>query len=567
MLTRLSVRDFIHIRSLDLEPGAGFTALTGETGAGKSAILGALSLALGGPARQERIRPGAESADVTAVFSVDADHPVRAVLAARGMVIAADAALEFRRCMKRGGGSRGFLNGQPAGASLMAEAGALLVEIHGQHAALGLLDAPRHRQVLDAYGGCEGAREAVAAAWARWREASAARAALEKEIARASDERGYLEHAVGELDALAPEMGESGRLALDRAAMQAGERVLESVSASADALAKAGVENALAAAARAVGRALGQPGLEGEGAGAEISHKLGAAAAALDRAIIEAAEARSALNAARHACSFSPDALEASEVRLFALRGAARKHNVDPDALPDLRARLRERLERITDSGRLLEAAVAAERAGEQAWRQAADRLSAARRKAAAKLTRAVMGELPALHLGRARFRANLAARAEPGPHGQEDVVFEIETVPGAGFGPLGAVASGGETARLALAISVCLADAASQRLGAATLVFDEADAGVGGAVAAAVGERLARLGGSRQVLAITHAPQVAAAAVRQLRVSRLGPDEGGACVEILRPKDRREEIARMLAGARVTKEARAAAGRLLAGA
>jgi DNA repair protein RecN (Recombination protein N) len=442
MLTHLAIHDFVLVRALDVEPGPGFTALTGETGAGKSVILGALAFALGGPARsdrarQDRIRPGADLASVAAAFDPPAQHPVRQLLAERGFDLAGGEPIVFRRTLRRGGASRAFLNDQPVGAALLAEAGGLLVEIHGQHESVGLMEPLRHRALLDSFGGCAALRAEVADAWSAWREAASARREMEAELARAGAERSFLEHALEELDALAPAEGECARLALDRAAMQAGERVAEAIAGAADALARAGVESALAAAARSVGRAqiqsgMGQPALEGEAAGSDIAARLHAAAEALDRALIEAGEARAALLAAQDACAFSPDALEASEVRLFALRAAARKHSVDPDALPGLRARLRARLDSLAHADAALAGAARAEAAAQAAWDAAAGRLSSRRAAAAGKLARAVAAELPPLHLARARFRVSLPARAEPGPNGREDVLFEIETQAGA---------------------------------------------------------------------------------------------------------------------------------------
>ena len=563
MLTSLSIRDFVLVRALDLDPGGGFTALTGETGAGKSILMSALGFALGAKAAQGLIRPGADSASVTASFEVGKEHPVRAFLAARGVEEACDEPLVFRRAIKRGGAARAFLNDIAVSAGLLEEAGSLLADVHGQHEGLGLLNPARHRTLIDAYAGAEGLLAETSRAWTVLRCAQEARAALEARIARAASERTWLAHALEELDVLDPVEGETQRLALERATMQAGERVAEAIDAAAVGLAKANVEGALANAARAVGRALGAPGLNGDGAACDLAKRMRAACESLERALIEVGEARSALEAAGSACEFSPAALEASETRLFALRAAGRKHDVAPDQLAGLRKRLRMQLEEIEHSDEALAATLEAERKAKGAYDGVADRLTAKREAAAKKLAKAVAGELAPLKLEKARFRVTVTPREEGGPAGRDEVAFEIETVAGAGYGALNRIASGGEMARFALAVSVCLAGASP----AGTLVFDEADMGVGGAVAAAIGERLARLGENRQVLAITHSPQVAAAAARQLKVSKAEADgETVASVDMLTSKARKEEIARMLAGASVTKEARAAAGRLLAG-
>jgi DNA repair protein RecN (Recombination protein N) len=563
MLTGLSIRDFVLVRALDLDPGGGFTALTGETGAGKSILMSALGFALGAKAAQGLIRPGADSASVTASFEVSRDHPVRAFLAARGVEEAGDEPLVFRRTIKRGGAARAFLNDMAVSAGLLEEAGSLLADVHGQHEGLGLLNPSRHRTLLDAYADAEPLLAETSRAWTALRCAEEARAALEARIARAASERTWLSHALEELDALDPQEGETQRLAIDRATMQAGERVAEAIDGAAQMLAKANVTTALANAARAVSRALSAPGLTGEAAASDLAQRMRAACESLERAMIETGEARSALETAAAACEFSPAALEASETRLFALRAAGRKHDVDPDQLAGLHKRMRLQLDEIEHSDGALAATLEAEAKARAGYEGVTAKLTAKREAAAKKLAKAVSAELAPLKLEKAKFRVAVAPRAEAGPTGRDDVAFEIETNAGAGFGPLDRIASGGEMARFALAVSVCLAGSSP----AGTLVFDEADAGVGGAVAAAIGERLAGLGKDRQVLAITHSPQVAAAASRQLRVSKADADgETIASVDMLTAKARKEEIARMLAGASVTKEARAAAGRLLAG-
>ena len=564
MLTGLSIRDFILVRQLDLELGQGFTALTGETGAGKSILMSALGFALGGRGGQALIRPGAQAAEVTAAFEVPTKHPVRDLLAAMELEPDAAEPLVLRRMIKRGGGARAFLNDRPVSAALLSDVGLLLADIHGQHDGLGLLEPARHRALLDAWAKAEPVLKQVATAWSVLREAEEARAALAERIARAASERTWLAHAVDELDALDPQEGETGRLALERAGMLAGGRVAEALDAARKQFTKSNIENALATAARAVSRALSAPGLTGEGADSELAVRIRAACEGLERALIEAGEARRAVELAGDACAYSPAALEASEARLFALRAAARKHEVDPEGLAALRQKMRAQLDEIDHSDKALAKAVAAEKLARAAYDETAGRLTELRTVAAKKLAKAVSAELAPLKLEKAKFRIAVKPRAEAGPTGKDDVAFEVETNAGAGFGALDRIASGGEMARFALAVSVCLADVSP----AGTLVFDEADMGVGGAVAAAIGERLAIIGKRKQVLAITHSPQVAASAAKQLRVSKA--EAGGetvTSVDTLTQKARREEIARMLAGASVTKEARAAADRLLAGA
>jgi len=564
MLTGLSIRDFVLVRSLSLDLCDGFTALTGETGAGKSILMSALAFALGARGGQGLVRPGAEAAEVSAIFEAPCGHPVWPMLASHGLDGDGSYSLVFRRTIRRGGAARGFLNDRPVSAALMTQAGLLLADIHGQHDGLGLLEQSRHRALLDAWAKAGPDLARVGEAWSALRHARETRASLEARLARAAAERTWLGHALEELDALDPQEGETARLALDRASMQAGERVVESLDAAAHQFNKANVEVALANAARAVSRALSAPGLTGEGANSELAIRIRAASEAIERAVIEANEARAAIELAAAACEFSPAALEASETRLFALRAAARKHDVDPDALAALRRSMRAQLDEIENFDGALDTARAMEAAAQADYAAASARLTERRAAAAKKLAKAVSAELAPLKLEKAKFRIAIAPRSEPGPAGCEDVLFEVETNVGAGFGPLDRIASGGEMARFALAVSVCLADTSP----AGTLVFDEADMGVGGAVAAAIGERLATIGRRQQVIAITHSPQVAAAARTQLRVSKADASgETVTSVDALSQQARREEIARMLAGASVTREARAAADRLLAGA
>ncbi len=564
MLTALSICDFVLVRRLKLEFAGGFSALTGETGAGKSILMTALAFALGGRGGQGLVRAGADTAEVAAAFEAPRGHPVWALLAEREIAIDPSEPLVFRRVMRKGAGARAFLNDRPVSAQLLAEAAGLLADVHGQHDGLGLLDVSRHRMLLDAWAKTGGQLAEVARAWGVVHAARAAREALEARLTRAAAERTWLAHALEDLDTLDPQEGETARVALDRATMQAGERVADAIDSAQHALTKANIENAIANASRAIARGMSAPGLTGEAAGSELATRMRAAFEGLERALIEAGEARGALQLAAAACEFSPAALEASETRLFALRAAARKYDVDADALPGLRQRMRAQLAEIEHSDEALAAANTAEREAVAAYDAAAGKLTEKRTAAAKKLAKAVQGELAPLKLEKAKFRIAVTPKAEPGPAGRDDIVFEVETNAGAGYGPLSKIASGGEMARFSLAVSVCLADASP----AGTLVFDEADMGVGGAVAAAIGERLAIIGSRKQVLAITHSPQVAAAAARQLRVSKAEDDgQTVTSVDILSQKARREEIARMLAGANVTREARAAADRLLAGA
>lgn len=558
MMLSLSIRDFVLISRLDLSPGEGFTALTGETGAGKSIILDALSLALGGVADRSVIRHGAAQASVAAEFAPPASHPVWALLSAQGVSAEPGETLTLKRLVRTEGPARAFINDQPVGAALLAEAGELLVEVHGQHAASGLMRPATHRRLLDQFAGNEALLAACAAAHAVRLEARAAREALEAEAQVAADTQLFLEEIVAELRKLAPQAGEATALAAERAVLMQSERVLEAVAEAASALAAADAESALSKASRAAERICRLPGFEG--ASGALPEAAKAASEAIERALIEVREAEGAVARLERLPMDSGD-LEGVEGRLFALRAMGRKLNSSPDELDAQLAAFEARLD-LAEAGEAgLASARKAERAADARWHSAAHALSEARRAAASRLETAIAAELAPLKLGRATIRAALIPLPpdEAGAFGAERVELEAETNPGAGFGPLRKVASGGELARVSLALKCALAEAGS----AGTLIFDEADQGVGGAVAAAIGERLVRLSASRQVLAVTHSPQVAAAADMHWLVEK-SAKAGGTRLTTLDAGSRQEEIARMLSGAEITDEARAAAGRLL---
>ncbi|MEH3159566.1 MAG: DNA repair protein RecN [Sphingomonas taxi] len=549
MLTALSIRDVVLIEALDLEFRAGLDVLTGETGAGKSILLDALGLALGGRGDTGLVRHGATQAVVTASFT-SPGGPLAAILDDNGIEVERGEPLLIRRIVKADGGSRGFVNNQPVGAALLRDIAPMLVEIHGQHDDRGLLNPRGHRALLDAFGRIDTAD--VAAAWSTLRAAEAKLAAVQAEIETAARDREWLEHAVGELTTLAAEPGEEEALADKRRGMQRAEKIADELAAIDDYLEGSdGGLSRLRQAARVLERI------------AEDHPALGEALAAIDRAVIEASAAEEQLAEARRALAFDPRALEEDEARLFDLRGMARKHRVQPDDLPalteDLRARL-DRLEAGEDGIALLESAVAAARADYDA---AADILSQRRHAAAERLDAAVAGELAPLKLDAARFRTVVATVGSEGwsGAGKDRVEFEIATNPGAPFAPLAKIASGGELSRFILALKVALAEEG----GAATMIFDEIDRGVGGAVASAIGERLARLAERTQLLVVTHSPQVAARGAEHLLIAK--SHDGTVTrtgVRVLGEAERREEIARMLSGATVTDEARAQAGRLL---
>jgi DNA repair protein RecN (Recombination protein N) len=548
MLTQLSIRDVVLIEALDLEFGAGLGVLTGETGAGKSILLDALGLALGARGESGLVRHGAAQAVVTAAF--DPPAGLAELLADNGLDVEAGEPLLIRRVVKADGGSRAYLNDQPASATLLREIAPRLVEIHGQHDDRGLLNARGHRALLDAFARIDTGPAAVA--WRALRDAEAALAAARTEIETAARDRDWLEHAVAELTKLAPEPGEEQALADRRRGMQRAEKMAADLAAIDGVLEGSdGALSQLRQAARVLERvADGHP-------------SLAEALAALDRALVETDATEEHLAEARRELAFDPRALDADETRLFELRGMARKHRVQPDDLAALAADLTGRLERL-DAG---EGGIAAlqDRVAQAhaAYAAAAATLTAARNAAALRLDAAVAGELAPLKLDAARFRTVVAPLGREGwsPAGQDRVEFEISTNPGAPFAALTKIASGGELSRFILALKVALAEEG----GAATMVFDEIDRGVGGAVADAIGERLARLAARTQLLVVTHSPQVAARGAEHLLIAK--SHDGIVTRTGVRPlgaDERQEEIARMLSGASITHEARAQAARLL---
>ncbi len=555
MLAALSIRDIVLIDKLDLEFGQGLFVLTGETGAGKSILLDALSLALGSRGDVSLVRQGAAQGHVTASFELDPSHPVLVLLAENG--IEAKGAVILRRVQGADGRSRAFLNDISVSAQLLRQVGRALVEIHGQHDERALIDPSGHRDLVDAFGGLGGEAARVAEAYAAWQEAEEAQARHASAIAAFLANADYLRHALEELRLLDPKPGEEETLASRRQMMMHAEKIAAELAEALDALQGEGTDGArLAAALRRIER---QAQL--------ASELLAPVAEALERVLAETDAARAKVEEALAATSFEPKELESVEERLFGLRAAARKHKVMVDDLPALRDRLEAELAALDVSeGRATELEKAASSA-RKSYESAALSLSKARKAAAARLDEEVTRELAPLKLEKASFLTHMETvpLAEGGPSGIDRIAFFVRTNPGTELGPLMKVASGGELARVILALKVVLAARGS----APTLIFDEADAGVGGATAAAVGERLANLASRVQVLAVTHAPQVAALASGHMLIAKeavLGP-EGEAMatrVSVLEGAHRREEIARMLAGQTITDEARAAAARLM---
>jgi len=551
MLAQLSIRDIVLIERLDLNFERGLSVLTGETGAGKSILLDSLSLALGARGDGSLVRQGAERGQVTAVFDVGQDHPARQLLRQNGLDDDGD--LILRRIQSADGRTRVFVNDQPTSVATMRGIGRLLVEIHGQHDDRALIDTDGHRLLLDAFGGLTGEAEALAGLYRRWRDAVRALDIHRAKVDAAAREADYLRAAFAELDQLSPLDGEEDDLAGRRADMMKSERIASDIKEAEDVLSGQGSPVPLLSS---LVRRLERKSQEAPGLLEETVLALDAALAALG-------EAQMAIEAAMRKADYDPAELERTEERLFALRAAARKHNVPVSELPALAQRMMDDLADL-DAGeeklQHLEAAVGETRAHFDA---AARSLSDKRGHTAKALAAAVMAELPALKLERAEFLIEVDSDPEkPTADGIDRVEFQVRTNPGTRAGPIMKVASGGELSHFLLALKVALADRGS----APTLVFDEIDTGVGGAVADAIGQRLRRLAGQVQVLSVTHAPQVAARASTHLLIAK-GPNDSNSVATRVTEIDadgRQEEIARMLAGATVTTEARAAAARLL---
>ncbi|MDY8107897.1 DNA repair protein RecN [Fulvimarina sp. 2208YS6-2-32] len=552
MLVHLAIRDIVLIERLDLSLREGLAVLTGETGAGKSIMLDALSLALGGRGDGSLVRHGETRGEVTAVFDVPTAHRVREMLTENGYDNDGDVIL--RRIQNADGRTRVFVNDRPASVGLMKEIGEALVEIHGQHADRALVDAAAHRNLLDAFGGLQPLVLEVGEAFRAWRKARTALDHHLKKMEEAAREADYLRAGVDELSELAPIAGEEEELAERRAIMMRSEKIATDVNDANDEL--SGSSSPMPSLVNLLKR-LDRKRDEVPGLLDEAIDRLAAGVDAI-------ADAQMALEAAMRTLEFDPRALEEAEERLFALRAASRKFSVPVEALPELTARMIGDLAEL-DAGQervhQLEAEVAAHRA---AFDALAETLSVRRHETAETLSAAVMAELPDLKLERADFIVAITRDDDrASAAGVDEIEFHVRTNPGTRAGPMMKVASGGELSRFLLALKVALADRGS----APTLVFDEIDTGVGGAVADAIGRRLARLSKTVQVLAVTHAPQVAARATTHLLISKAGArneDRVSTRVFEIESETRQEEIARMLAGETVTEEARAAAAKLI---
>ena len=547
MLAALTIRDIVLIEQAALEFAPGLNVLTGETGAGKSILLDSLGLAVGGRGRAS-VRTGANQGSATAVFEPEKTHAAWALLRDQDMEVGEEIVL--RRTLAGDGRSRAFINDQAVGVGLLKELGDLLLEVHDQQDDRGLFDTATHRALLDGFGGLNGDAQTVAIRYGDWAAARSALDELKALATKAQAEADFVHAAAQELSDFGPEAGEEEKLAGERALMMNAARIVEEVSSALESLSsERGAQTGLAQALKKLSRM--NPEARKIAAPAET---------ALEQALALAEEARRELDSLLSRLDSDANVLERTEERLFALRALARKYGVTPDRLPALCDEFVAKQTALTQGGSQIKQADAKVAAARDAYLAAARGLSKAREGAARKLEAAVAAELTPLKLGHAKFRVALEKLEDDkgAVTGLERIAFEVATVEGAGFGGLAKIASGGELARFSLALKVALAKVSSP----AALVFDEVDRGVGGAVADAVGERLQRLAQTTQVLLVTHSPQVAARAARHFRISRA---KDKTKIELLDEEQRLEEIARMLSGAAITTEARAAAKRLMA--
>ena len=549
MLRGLDISDMLIIDRLELGFQPGLNVLTGETGAGKSILLDSLGFVLGWRGRADVVRQGAAQGEVTAWFDLPEGHPAHAVLEEAGLPGGDE--LILRRINTAEGRKTAWVNDRRCSGEVLRRLSETLVELHGQHDDRGLLNPRGHRAILDDYAGNAAAIAAVREAWNALGAArkAASAAAAEREAIAAEEE--FLRHAVAELDKLAPEEGEEATLDTRRRQMQSAEKIRRDVVNAYELLGQGGAETAMGDALRWL-----------DGVADKAEGALEEPLAALNRAMVELDEAMSGVANAIDGMSFDAYELEACEERLFAIRGLARKHDVQPDELAGFADTLRAKLEALDAGEAAQEELERAVREAQALYDDRAAALTEKRRKAAAKLDKAVAAELAPLKMERAVFATQITEDA-PGPEGRDAVSFTVATNPGAPAGPLGKIASGGELSRFLLALKVCL----TQSQSGLTLIFDEIDRGVGGATADAVGRRLQALAQGGQVLVVTHSPQVAALGAHHWRVAKsVAKGMTTSTVTPLAPEERVDEVARMLAGDTITDAARAAAEALLNG-
>lgn len=546
MLANLSIKNIVLIDQLSIPFESGFSALTGETGAGKSILLDSLGLALGARSDSGFVRRGEDKASVTATFDLASDHPAFDYLKEQDIDVDG-AELIVRRTLTKDGRSKAYINDEPVSAGLLKRVGALLVEIHGQFDTHQLLDSKYHRGLLDEYGVPKGKQEVLSNAWNTWHEKLTAfeekRAAMEK----AREDEEYYRSALEDLDRLSPEEGEEEKLSSLRERLMKREQFLDGLNNASTGIAE--IESLMGNVWRAL-----EP----------IGDEASAIQSAVDGANVELQEASHQISSMLSDLENSEYSLTEIDDRLFALKNQARKHGCSVDELSTKRDEIADLLSAIEDQDDTLHALEKEVMQAREGYKKIAEEVSQLRQKAAKEVATLVMQELEPLKLDKARFVVGVEPKEESAwnANGMDSVQFLIATNPGAEPGPLNKVASGGEMARFMLALKVVLAEVGA----AGTLVFDEVDTGIGGATASAVGERLSRLASKCQILVVTHSPQVAAMASHHLIVSK-GGSEGSFKTSIDRldgHEKRQEEIARMLSGAEITAEARAAADKLI---
>ena len=569
MLTRLTIADVVLVDRLELDIQPGLSVLTGETGAGKSILLDSLGLATGARADVGLIRSGASQASVTAEFDIAPAHPLYDFLEDKGLALEPGEALLLRRVVTRDGRSKAYVNDQPVSVAVLKALGDSLLEVHGQHETVGLLDARSHLGMLDTYGGTAPELARVLEAWKTLKGLKDEQRDVLKRVQGDKLELETLTLRLQELDRLNPGTDEEAELASERALLGASERALEDITEARDAVGGDALSQRLAKAFRALDHARTRAMQAGATSDHNVLKRLTAAADALDRTLIAADEALALMDQAADSLDVEPGKLDRVEERLFALRGMARKLGVLVEDLPKERVRIARALSQIEDLDAHLARLAAAIATAQTVFNTAVATLRARRHQAGDALAAAVMAELTPLKLDKARFRVALRElEAERyGALGGDAVAFEVKTNPGADWGGLAVIASGGELARFALALKAALAGRNTKdgdNLASPVMIFDEVDQGVGGAVADAVGLRLKKLAQNSQVIVVTHSPQVAARGDQHLKVSKNAVGEGvRSTVAVLNPAEALEELARMLSGAEVTPEARAAAIRL----
>jgi DNA repair protein RecN (Recombination protein N) len=546
MLTHLSIQNIVLIKSLDLMMENGMTALTGETGAGKSILLDSLGLALGARAESGLLRKGAEQGSVTASFDLPANHAVFQIL--EDQDFDAEGELIIRRTLGTDGRSKAFLNDKPVSVNLLKVIGDMLVDIHGQFQTHGLLDSKTHGPLLDNFGGLHDDLDNVKQAWVQWRAALKALNDHIEAAAKAREDEEYLTACVEELDKLAPEEGEEDILLDKRQRLLHFEAVIEGLNEAHQSLEGDKATNeSLYKAIRAL-----------EKIADKAADQIDPFITKMDAALSSLRDVAGDIEMMGH--TFGEDEnIEHVDDRLHELRAAARKHNVRPDELPQLLFDMQDKLKTIYHNEKAVEQLTAKVEEAETIYMTAAAKLTEKRVKAAGELSAHVMTELPDLKLAKAKFRVAVEPLPSPSKDGMDDIKFLIQTNAGSPEGELGRVASGGELSRIMLALKVVL----SKSSAIPVMVFDEVDSGIGGSTADAVGARLARMAEGAQVLVVTHSPQVAAKANHHWIISKADDDAGMTQTSVHPIMDENalvDEIARMVAGANLTDEARAAA-------